>query len=57
VLGNEELVAKLTSEYEIERSSRDDEVDFSASVKEYLEDSPFKVSNNIDQRCIWRQAD
>jgi hypothetical protein len=43
LIGNEELVAKLSSEYEIESSSKDDEVEYNASVKEYLDESPFQV--------------
>jgi hypothetical protein len=39
-------VAKLSSEYEIERSSRDEEVDFSSSVKEYLDESSFQVRSD-----------
>jgi len=44
ILGTEELVAKLESEYNVESSSRDaEEVDFSVTVKEYLDNSPFQV--------------
>ncbi|KIW00863.1 uncharacterized protein PV09_07620 [Verruconis gallopava] len=50
--GNEELVAKLTSEYEIETSSREEDADSSATIKEYLEDSPFKLIDTPGQEEV-----
>lgn len=50
--GNEELVAKLASEYEIESSSRDDESEYNASVKEYLDESPFQLHDAVGQEEI-----
>jgi len=42
--GTEELVAKLESEYNVESNSRDaEEVDFSQTVKDYLDNSPFQI--------------
>lgn len=40
---NEELVAKLESEIRMEKDMRDSE-SYSETVKDYLENSPFKVS-------------
>lgn len=43
-------MAKLESEYNVESSSRDaEEVDFSVTVKEYLDSSPFQVFRFIEK--------
>lgn len=40
--GNEELVAKLEAEYNIEKDIRD-ENNYTQTIREYIENSPFEV--------------
>jgi complement component 1 Q subcomponent-binding protein len=52
---NEELVAKLQSEIQVEEDMVDDE-DLSANIKEYLENSAFQVSLPVAAQSVIESA-